>query len=311
MNSKFSLKMRCLFLLKHVLCFFFFCYSLILRSVPTSAQIITSTPILTLITKEIVDTTHTVETLISSTETAHDYELTPKTMLHLTKQDLIIFNGLDMEHNLLTLKNKAQFAHKIIEATQDIIPRTNKNGKPDPHAWHDPDKLVQYIDTITNALGKKYPQQKRHFQTRSLALKGKIIQWKKEKLSLVNSLKKPFLMVTPHDGFQYLAQTFGFNNLSLMEDHHGESLSPKELVLKISELKTFPHRSFFGDGTAKDNEFKNLSQKTNSNWGGTLWGEAPPQEGQPQSLIEYLDHNFTTLWLAFQKSPSNPWTSKK
>ena len=173
-------------------------------------------------------------------------------------------------------------------------------------------ELLNYIDTITQALEKKYPQRKQLFQANSRAIKQKLTQWKTEKVNLVRQIKKPFLMITPHDGFQYLAHTFGFTNFSLMEDHHGESLSPKELVLKIKELQTFSHRSFFGDGGSKDSTLKNLAKKTESFWGGALWGETPQGEVQPITLIEYLDHNFKILWQAYQKSiPSSPTVEKK
>lgn len=292
---------------KQILCFF---VVNLFWVVIGNAQITTSIPILTLITKEIVGTEIKIQTLISSSEAAHHFELSPKSLLLLSKQDLIIFNGLNLEQSLLSLKNKPLFASKIIEATHGITPLINKNGQPDPHAWHDPEKLIIYIDTITQALEKTYPQQKQKFQANSSALKRKLTQWKKEKLSLINRDKTVFLMITPHDGFQYLAQTFGFTNLSLIEDHHGESLSPKDLVLKIKELKNFSHRSFFGDGGSKDSTLKSLAHKTESFWAGTLWGEAPPSEVQSTSLMEYLDHNFQVLWLAYQTSSPTTLKSK-
>jgi len=282
---------------KHILCIFICTY---LFSLQANAGVLTSIPILTLITKELTGTEIPILTLVESGEAVHHFEISPKTLLMLSKQDLIIFNGLDLEQSLSILKSKPQFSKKIIEASNGISPILNKNGKPDPHAWHNPINLIKYIENIAQALTEKFPDKKKIFQNNSTILKNKILQWQKDKINIIKQFNKPLLIVTTHDGYRYLAQAFGITNLSLIEDHNGESLSAKTFTLKIKELKEFHYRSFFGDGSSKDKMLKSLSVTTNSLWGGLLWGETLPLDQAPPTLFEYLDHNFNTLQNAFK-----------
>ncbi len=303
---------------KQVLCFIYFLSMAstlpLARAFASSSSspggIITSIPILTLITREIAGSEIEIETLATSGEAAHHFELSPKFILRLTQKNLVILNGLHFEPTLLALKTKPILTSKMIEATQGITPLLDQKGHPDPHAWHDPDHLIKYISNISAALEKTFPDKSKLFQANASEMKKKLMLWKKEKIALLSSLPKNFLMITPHDGYRYLAQALDLKTLSLLNDHHGETLSPKDLTIKIKELQKYPHRCFFGDGSAKDSSFKALAQKTKSPWGGVLWGESLPVP-PPSSLIDYLDHNFNVIFAAYKKSSADVSNANK
>jgi zinc/manganese transport system substrate-binding protein len=264
------------------------------------AGVTTSFPVLTLIVHELVGPEIEVSTLTQSGEQAHHFEVTPKTLMHLQKQDLLIVNGLGFEHWLDQLEKNKLLKGKIIVATRGVTPLKDLSHKLDPHAWHDPENLVLYINNIHTALVSQYPNQKVALDLKLKTLNEKILTWKKQKEIQFAQLPKSFCIITAHSAFSYLARAFGFKSIALLGDHEGETLSPRQLTLKINELKTQPERAFFGDGTKQDTILKEWARKTSSPWGGVLIGDSLEQAPKNLTLMDYLEHNVSIITKAPQ-----------
>lgn len=258
-----------------------------------SSGITTSFPILTLITNELIESVSDIkiQTLTKSGEEAHHFEMSAKTLIQLQQQDLLIVNGLGFEHWLQQIQLNKVLNRKIIVASKGINPLSNPLNLPDPHAWHDPDNLLIYIENIKNGLVERYPIHKNKFEEKSRELKLKIKEWKINTQSEFLKQNKSFIVVTSHSAFSYLANAFGFKNIALLGDHEGESVSARVLITKITEIKKMKIRLFFGDSSDQDSSLKDWSNKTSSIWGGILWGDTIAESSRPFTLLEYLKHN--------------------
>ncbi len=264
------------------------------------AGITTSFPVLTLIVHELVGAEIEVNTLTQSGEEAHHFEMTPKKLMHLQKQDLLIVNGLGFEHWLDQLEKNKLLKGKIIVASQGVTPLKSPSLEVDPHAWHAPENLLQYIRNIHKALVVQYPNQKGALDLKAKNLNEKILLWKKQKEIQLARTSKSLCIITAHSAFSYLAEAFHFKSIALLGDHEGETLSPRQLTLKINELKALPQRAFFGDGSQQDPILKEWAKKTSTPWGGILLGDSLEQAPKNLTLMDYLEHNLSVIIKAAQ-----------
>lgn len=273
------------------------CIIIILSHTAAQAGIATSFPIMTLITREIVQQDIEVFTLTNSGELAHHFEPSPKTLMQLRKQDLLIINGLGLEEWVPLLSRQSWLKEKIIEAANRVNPRSidHENKHIDPHAWLSPVYILTYIDNIKEALVRQYPEKKALFEKRTIAVKGAIQKWHDKKKTQFTQQLSSCLVVTTHNAFGYLTENFNLKSMALLSDHEGETLSPRQLSLKIKEMKKTPLRVFFGDGSEHDVSLKNLAKKTDSEWGGILWGDSLPGNAATSSLLDYFEHNTSLI----------------
>lgn len=263
--------------------------------------ITTSFPLLTLITKDLVPPNIPIRTLTASAEEAHHFEMTPKILIELQNQDLIIINGLNFEHWVDSIKTNLPKTLKIINATAGIKPLVLDHQEVDPHAWHDPQNLKKYIDNIQAALVTQYPEHQATINTRSKILKDRTQKLFEEYSQKFKGLNKNLTLVTAHDSLNYFAHAYGFNSLSLYDNHHGENLSPRQLTEKLKEIKKQKHRLFLLDGSDTDSNLKSWAQKTNSAVIGIIWSDGLPKTNPPQDILDYLEHNAKLVFESQQK----------
>lgn len=284
--------------------FFLTIFFALIRS--AAAGVVTSFPILTMITKELIDPQTPLLTLASSGEQAHHFEPGPKGIIELQKQDLLIANGLGFENWIGHIKTKAPKSLTIIEASEGIEPLRNATNEPDPHAWHSPKNLLVYISNIEKALKRRFPHQEAGISERAKKLREQIQNWSQSKQSQWKDIPSTSIIVTTHDGFKYLASAYGLNIVALLGSHDGESVSPRQMTLQLQKIKKHFPRVFLGEGGPQDEILRNWAIKTNSIWGGKLWGDSFPEGEKLPRLLEYMEHNANVLFNALAKKSTPP-----
>lgn len=280
---------------------------------PSSHKIIiaTSIPILKQITEEIVplDSIEVIS-LTSSNEDSHHFELSPKAIIQIKNYSFLIYNGLGLDnHWAESLKKYSSIKISFIEASKNIIIKLmNSNNTYDPHAWHNPDNIISYIESISEELLKSFALSKQNtslnlsIQKKSKLLIEKIKQWKNNKWDLFNkkflmkkkelsneTFSKALVGLTMHSEFNYLFHYFQIPTHSIFTHHDTETLSPKELTLILNNIQKYQKRIFYNESNLNPLLYKDWIEKTKSQKGGTLWNDVP--SSMPHSVLQFLDHN--------------------
>ena len=114
-----------------------------------------------------------VYSLVKPGSDAHGYEPSPQDVVKLQLADLIILNGLGFEPVLEKILQAQQLQNKVLTVTQGIqpLPIAGNNTAADPHIWHDPRRVVQVVDTITQKLITLKPDSKAVFEQHATDLK--------------------------------------------------------------------------------------------------------------------------------------------
>ncbi|MGX5210942.1 zinc ABC transporter substrate-binding protein AztC [Streptomyces violaceus] len=185
-------------------------------------RVVVTTNILGDITKEIVGDEADVTVLMKPNADPHSFGLSAVQAAELERADLVVFNGLGLEENVLRhVESARESGVATFEAGKAADPLTfqaqdggpeEEAGQPDPHFWTDPDRMrkaagliadqvVEHVDGVDeNAI--------RDNADRYDGQLADLTAWMEKSLGSIPEQRRA--LVTNHHVFGYLAERFGF-----------------------------------------------------------------------------------------------------
>ncbi|MFI2507581.1 zinc ABC transporter substrate-binding protein AztC [Streptomyces sp. NPDC018972] len=186
-------------------------------------RVVVTTNILGDVTREIVGDEAEVTVLMKPNADPHSFGLSAVQAAELERADLVVFNGLGLEENVLRHVDAARESGvATFEAGKAVDPLTfqvhdeggpkEEAGQPDPHFWTDPDRVrkaagliagqvIEHVDGVDEktirANTDRYDEQ----------LAG-LTTWMEKSFDRIPEEKRA--LVTNHHVFGYLADRFGF-----------------------------------------------------------------------------------------------------
>ncbi|MET8894127.1 zinc ABC transporter substrate-binding protein AztC [Streptomyces albogriseolus] len=185
-------------------------------------RVVVTTNILGDITREIVGDEADVSVLMQPNADPHSFGLSAVQAAELENADLVVYNGLGLEENVL---RHVEAAHESGVATfaagEAADPLTfhgeeggpdDEAGEPDPHFWTDPDRVrkaagliadqvVEHVDGVNE---KAVRDNAAHYDGQLADLTA----WMEKSFATVPEGRRA--LVTNHHVFGYLADRFGF-----------------------------------------------------------------------------------------------------
>ncbi|MFD0318589.1 zinc ABC transporter substrate-binding protein AztC [Streptomyces flavalbus] len=179
--------------------------------------IVVTTNILGDVTREIVGDEADVTVLMKPNADPHSFGLSAVQAAELEQADLVVYNGLGLEENVLRHVDAAREAGVAAfaagEAADPLTFHTaDDGGQPDPHFWTDPDRMrkvtgriadeiIAHVDGVdadtVRANADRYAEQLTDLAT-----------WMEKSFDRVPADRRA--LVTNHHVFGYLADRFGF-----------------------------------------------------------------------------------------------------
>ncbi len=170
----------------------------------------------------------------------HDYTLQVDQMRSIEEAELVIISGAGLEeflHDAIQGKETLEAAREmeLLEGSHDH----NHSGHvhtEDPHIWLSPENAKLMAHNICHGLIEKYPQYATIFQTNLEALEADLnaLQAYGEAALADLSCRE---LITFHDGFSYLAESFDLTILEAVEEESGSEASAKELICLIELVR--------------------------------------------------------------------------
>lgn len=198
-------------------------------------------------TQQVVGKAGDVELLIPAGTEPHDYEPSAKDLAKISDADMFVYNSPELETWTDNLSENIDTSHTtIVKASKGIslMEGSEEEGHTeteeghehelDPHVWLDPVLAVKEVETIRDALVKKYPEQKATFKKNAAAYIKKLEALNtKYETALADASNKTF--VTQHAAFGYLAKQYGLTQDAIA----GISPDQEPSASRLSELKTY------------------------------------------------------------------------
>lgn len=189
------------------------------------------------------------------------YELTPIDKGMLEEADLVLMNGFNLEVEMENKVDSMTRGMVVRLAEDDRIQTLGSINEPDPHCWFNPDNFQIYIDRILDALLLVKPSRADIFRDRAHAYKNKLAKAFEDMQKVVNRVPGPDrVVITNHDTFAYLAQTFGIEFLHVTtSDEPGLTTVERNLVMQT--IRRSGSRALFidtGDRAAMEKATKEM-----------------------------------------------------
>jgi len=276
--------------------------------------VLTSFSILADITQQVGGERVTVSSLVGPNQDAHVYQPSPQDVKKLLASRVFVVNGLGFEGWIQRLTQSSQYRGQTVVASEKIKPLAVKtshghdhghrhdHGKGvDPHAWHNPQHVIQYGHTIAQALAKADPAGASYYQQRAQ-------QFEQQLRQLDQSIEQQFAtipvaqrkVITSHDAFSYLGQRYQIRFLApqgMSTESEASAASVAKLVKQIRQEKV---KALFVENMADQRLLQQISQETNVKVGGKLYSDALSAGAPAGSYIKLMQYNAKNLASALQ-----------
>ena len=213
------------------------------------AQIAATTlPVYEMTTRLCDGTDLTVTQLVTEAVSClHDYSLNVRQVRAAEAAELIVISGAELEdfmEDLLCDKNvvDSSVGITLIEGGHDHhhdheeVSHEGHHHETDPHIWLSPEKAKMMPQNICDGLCAQYPVYSEIFNRNLAVLLADLDDLQAYGEAQLETLSCREL-ITFHDGFAYLAESFGLTILEAMEEESGSEASAAELIHLITEVR--------------------------------------------------------------------------
>jgi len=209
---------------------------------------------------------------------AHTWEPKPSDIVKLSRADIFIYTGAEMEPWVSgILKSVENPKLVIIDASQGLsLLRADKtdaggekhhhsnesrHGRFDPHIWLNFDYDQKIVDKITWTLSKRDSHGSEHYQRNAGIYKAKLrsldLRYRKE-LGECSSKK---IIIGGHAAFAYLVQQYGLTQIPLYGISPNAEPTPKKMAEVITVAKKYQAKAIYYEELVSDKLAKAIAQE--------------------------------------------------
>ena len=281
---------------------------------PDAAQklkVVTTVAPITSIVENVAGDKADIAGIIPEGINSHTFEPAPSDSKLLSKADIIIFNGLDLETPTVKLAqaNLKQGAaiyslgDKTIKEDQYIYDFSfpKEQGHPNPHLWLNPEYAMRYAALARDELIGLDPKNKNSYETNSA-------QFIKKLEALDQAIKDSIQTIPPgqrrlltyHDSWPYFARRYGFQVIGAVQPSDFADPSPKEVIRLIEQIRKEKVPAVFGSEVFPSPVLAQIAREAKSRYIDKLRDdELPGTPGDPQhSYIGMMVENMTIMFEA-------------
>jgi ABC-type Zn uptake system ZnuABC Zn-binding protein ZnuA len=281
---------------------------------PDAAQklkIVTTVAPITSIVENVAGDKADIAGIIPEGINSHTFEPAPSDSKLLSKADIIIFNGLDLETPTVKLAqaNLKQGAaiyslgDKTIKQDQYIYDFSfpKEQGHPNPHLWLNPEYAMRYAALARDELIGLDPKNKNSYETNSAQFIKKLEtldQAIKDSIQTIPTGQRRLL--TYHDSWPYFARRYGFQIIGAVQPSDFADPSPREVIRLIEQIRKEKVPAVFGSEVFPSPVLEQIAREAKSRYIDKLRDdELPGKPGDPQhSYIGMMVENMTIIFEA-------------
>jgi len=191
----------------------------------------------------------------------HDYTLQVSQMRLIESADAIIISGAGLEEFLDDALHGAQ---TVIDASagthihagehrhdHDELDDHGHYHENDPHIWLSPENAKIMAENICHGLTEQYPGYTELFQNNLTELLKQLDELQKYGSNQLSDLTCREL-ITFHDGFAYLAESFDLTILEAIEEESGSEASAAEIIRLVTLVNTHNLPAVFIERSGSD-----------------------------------------------------------
>jgi zinc/manganese transport system substrate-binding protein len=182
-----------------------------------NGEIVVTTNILGDVVRNVVGDAADVRVLMQPNADPHSFGLSAQDAVAMSSAGLIVYNGLGLEENVIrNVEGVAEEGVPTLAVGDHVDPiryaEGESSGAPDPHFWHDPERMITAVDVIEKAIvrdveGIDAAAVSRNAEDYRAKLRDLDATMAEEFSTIPAERRK---LVTNHHVLGYFAQRFGF-----------------------------------------------------------------------------------------------------
>ena len=171
----------------------------------------------------------------------HDYEPSMKQLKDIEEADIFIYNGAGFESWAEKLLETIIDEEKALKASGQIK-LINTNGSEDPHIWLDPQNMDLIGKKIKDEFVSLDENNKEKYENNYNELSRKLKELDEKFLETLKDKDKDTILVS-HAAFAYMAERYGFDQISVAGISPEQEPSPKTIasIIEVSKGKDFKY----------------------------------------------------------------------
>ncbi|MER8089060.1 zinc ABC transporter substrate-binding protein AztC [Streptomyces sp. NPDC094048] len=221
-------------------------------------SVVVTTNILGDITRNIVGDEAEVTVLMRADADPHSFGVSAPQAASIEQADLVVYNGLGLEQNILRHVEAAEEAGVSTLAVGDAVdPITYTAGdstdEPDPHFWTDPERVRKAVGLIAEQVTEHVKGVDETVVEKNASAYGaqvtELTAWMRKQFDEIPPDQRQ--LVTNHHVFGYLAQRFGFRIVGAVIPSGTTLASPSASDLKslATAIETAGVKAIFADSS--------------------------------------------------------------
>lgn len=273
-------------------------------------KVVATLPTLGALAREVGGSDITVEVLARPGEDPHFVDPRPDFVLKLSRADLLIHNGMELEIGWLpALQKNARNARVqangegVLDTSTFIQPLEVPMGKVDrsdgdvhaqgnPHYLYSLDNAIAVADGIAQKLSSIDPSHAENYRQRLATFKRAASEtgqkWKSKFAALDARGRR---IVGYHASLVYLCTWLGLEQVATVEPKPGVSPSPSHVAKLVAQLKTSPVGAVVQETYHPRGTSEKIAQMSGAKW---VIFSPGPQDDEP--YLEYIDKMMTKFF---------------
>lgn len=237
--------------------------------------------------------------IVSNDLDPHIYQPVPNDSKMLAQADLVFVNGLGFEGWIERLIASSGYKGEVINAAQTVKPRflLYDEKSCDPHAWHDVQNAIKYVEVISSALQKKDPLNSSLYQKNTASLikeLRELHQWVIDLFIKIPNSQK--IVLTTHDAFWYFGGKYGIKFISPLGISTDAEPAAKDVAEIITSIKSKKIKAIFIENLANPRLIQQIVKETNTKIYGTLYADSLSESAK--TYQDMIKHNTLMIFKA-------------
>lgn len=248
-----------------------------------------------------------VQSLMGPAVDPHLYNASQSDMAKIEEADLIFYNGLNLEANMVDIFD-ALAQSKPVVAIGETVPEesllTDEEGAIDPHIWFDIDLWKQALEAAVEELSAYSPEDAETFAANKEQYFARLEEVKEDAQKLADIPKEKRILVTAHDAFGYFGNMHDMRVVGLQGLSTDGEIGVSDIQETIELIKQYEVPAIFIETSINESTIQAViegaaSEGVDVKLGGELFSDAMGEPGTEEGTYAGMyRHNVQTIYEA-------------
>lgn len=255
-----------------------------------------------------------VESLMGPSIDPHVYNATQSDIGKIEKAELIFYNGLNLEANMIEIFeqiSQSRPAVAISDAISEEDLLTDEDGSLDPHIWFHIDLWQEALDFAVEALKAYSPEDADYFEENKQQYFAELEALKKEAEKLADIPSDQRYLVTAHDAFGYFGYMHDIEVVGLQGLSTEDEIGVSDINETIDLIEQYQVPAIFVESTINPNSIEAVLEGAQEKGldvviGGELYSDAMGEPGTDEgTYLGMYRYNVDTIYEALTGGGNN------